>query len=110
MDGWSVAQSKIKARPVEVGHKLAFNITFHLRPLWLQNLVAINSESESRLTLFPSFCAPPSEIAALFDSNLRRISFLGQVVNLDLLLCRGLHKRSIQISPSISPDFFRGST
>ena len=46
------------------------NIAFHLRPIWLQTLVAI--DSESRLTSFPSFCAPPSEVAALFDSNLSR--------------------------------------
>ena len=49
------------------------------------NLVAI--DSESFLTSFPSFCAPPSEVAVLFNSNLR--PFLGQVVDLDLLLCTG---------------------
>ena len=37
----------------------------------------------------PSFCAPPSEVAGLFDSNLRRCAFLGKVVDLDLLLCTG---------------------
>ena len=63
------------------------NIAFHLRLIWLQTLVAI--DSESRLTLFPSFCAPPSEVAVLFDSNLSRLPFLGQVVDLDLLLCTG---------------------
>ena len=62
------------------------NIAFHLRPIWLQTLVAINSES--RLTSFPSFCAPPSEVAALFYSNLSRRPFLGQVFDLDLLLSR----------------------
>ena len=46
------------------------NIAFHLRPIWLQTLVAI--DSELRLTSFPSFCAPPSEVAALFDSNMSR--------------------------------------
>ena len=45
--------------------------------------------SESHLTLFPSFCFPPSEKAVLFDSNLSRRPFLGQVVDLDLLLCTG---------------------
>ena len=60
------------------------NIAFHLRPLGLQTLVAI--DSESRLTLFPSFCAPPFEVAVLFDTNLSRCPFLGQVVDLDLLL------------------------
>ena len=64
------------------------NIAFHLRPIWLQTLVVI--DSESRLTSFPSFCAPaapPSEVAVLLDSNLSRRPFLGQVVDLDLLLC-----------------------
>ena len=60
------------------------NIAFHWR---LQTLVVI--DSESRLTSFPSFCAPPSEVAVLFDSNLSRLPFLGQVVDLDLLLCTG---------------------
>ena len=63
------------------------NIAFHLRPIWLQTLVAI--DSESCLTSFPRFCAPPSEVAVLFDSNLSRRPFLGQVVDLDLLLCTG---------------------
>ena len=64
------------------------NIAFHLLLIWMQILVAI--DSESRLTSFPSFCAPPSEVAVLFDSNLSRHHFLRQVVNLDLLLCTGL--------------------
>ena len=63
------------------------NLTFHLRPIWLQTLVAI--DSELRQTSFPSFCVPPSEVAALFNSNLSRRPFLGQVVDLDLLLCTG---------------------
>ena len=62
-------------------------VSFHLRPIWLQTLVAI--DSESRLTSFPNFCASPSEVAALFNSNLSRRPFLGQVVDLDLLLCTG---------------------
>ena len=60
------------------------NIAFHLRPIWLQTLVAI--DSESCLTSFPRFCAPPSEVAVLFDSNLSRRPFFGQVVDLDQLL------------------------
>ena len=63
------------------------NIAFHLRPIWLQALVAI--DSELRLTSFPSFCAPPSEVAALFDSNLSRRPFLGQVFDSYLVLCTG---------------------
>ena len=61
------------------------NIAFHWR---LQTLVVI--DSESRLTSFPSFCAPPSEVAVLFDSNLSRRPFLRQVVDLDLLHWTGL--------------------
>ena len=60
------------------------NIAFHLRPIWLQTLVAI--DSESRLASFPSFCAQPSEVAVLFNSNPS-----GQVVDLDLLLCTGFN-------------------
>ena len=39
------------------------NIAFHLQLLWLQTLVAINSESCQRL--FPSFCSQPSEVNTL---------------------------------------------
>ena len=64
-------------------------VAFHLRPIWLQTLVAI--DSESCLTSFPRFCAPPSEVAVLFDSNLSRLPFLGQVDDLDLHLCTGFN-------------------
>ena len=67
------------------------NIAFHLRPICLQTLVAI--DSESRLTSFPSFCALQSEVAMLFDSNLSRCPFLRQVVDLDLLLCIGFDSK-----------------
>ena len=60
------------------------NITFHLQLIWLQTLVAI--DSESCLTPFPS-CALPSEVAVLLYLNLSRCPFLRQVVDLDLLLC-----------------------
>ena len=63
------------------------NIAFHLRPIWLQTLVVI--DSESCLTSFPSFYAPPAEVAALFYSNLSSSPFIGQVVDSDLLLCTG---------------------
>ena len=63
------------------------NIAFHLRPIWLQTLVAI--DSESRQTSFQSFCAQRSGVALLLDSNLSRRPFLRQVVDLDLLLCTG---------------------
>ena len=46
------------------------NIAFHLLLIWLQTLVAI--ESESRLTLFPGFCSLSSEVAVLLELNLSR--------------------------------------
>ena len=60
-------------------------ISFHLLPIWLQTLAATNSESCQ--TSFPRFCSPPPEVAVLFGLNLSRCPFLGQFVNLDLLLC-----------------------
>ena len=54
-------------------------VAFHLRPIGLQTLVAIDSESYQ--TSFPSFCAPPCEVALLFNLNLSRRPFLGQVVH-----------------------------
>ena len=51
------------------------NIAFHLLPIWLQTLVAINSESS--LTSFPTFCAQPS---VLFYLNLSRRPFLRQLL------------------------------
>ena len=73
------------------------NIVFHLQPIWLQALVAI--DSESRLTSFPSCCTQPSEVAVLFYSNLRRLPFLGQVFNLDLLLCTGFYSEHAVLFP-----------
>ena len=64
-------------------------VAFHLRPIGLQTLVAINSESYQ--TSFPSFCVPPFEVAVLFNLNLSRCPFVGQVINLDLLLCTGFY-------------------
>ena len=80
MDGWSVTQqmivykgkkssnqkSKLVLSTVVVAWLSKFKHHIHssLRPIWaiiwLQTLVAI--DSESRLTSFPSFCAPPSEL------------------------------------------------
>ena len=52
------------------------NTTFHLQPIWQQNLVVIDSEIEleSFQTLFPSFCMLPSSVAVpvQFNSNLSR--------------------------------------
>ena len=78
---------KIKARTVNAGITWLSNIASHLRLIWLQTLVAI--DSEACLTSFPSFCAPPSEVALLFHLNLSRLPFLRQVVDLDLPLCTG---------------------
>ena len=44
--------------------------------------------AESCETKFPSFCLQLSEVAVLFDSNLSRLPFLGQVVD---MLCTGFN-------------------
>ena len=67
---------------------LQSNIAFHLRLIWLRTLIVIDSEPCQRL--FPTFCAQPSEKSVLFDWNLSRRPFLGQLINLDLLLNTGL--------------------
>ena len=67
-------------------------LSIHLWPILLQTLVAIKLESCQ--TSFPSFCTQPSEVAVLFNLNLSRRPFLGQVVNLNLLLsvlCTGFN-------------------
>ena len=69
------------------------NIAFHLRPIWLQTLAEIDSESCQRS--FQSFCAQPSEVAVLLDLNLSRRPFLRQVVDLDLLLCTGFDSEPV---------------
>ena len=52
-----------------------------------------------RFRITPDFvskhCTPPSEVAALFDSNLSRLPFLGQVVDTDLLLCTGFDSEHV---------------
>ena len=72
-----------------MGTRWLSNTAFHLLPIWLQTLVAI--DSESRLTSIPRFCALPSDVFWLFNLNLSRRPFLGQVVHLDLLLCTGFN-------------------
>ena len=66
-------------------------VTFHLLPIGLQTLVAIYSESYQKS--LSCLCAPPSEVAVLFQvsSNLSRRPYLGQVIDLDLLLCTGFN-------------------
>ena len=56
---------------------MAFKHHISLLLIWLQTLVVINSESCQRS--FPSICSPPSEVALLFNLNLSRRPFLGQV-------------------------------
>ena len=76
-------EARWNPRLVKSVHYMAFLI-------WLQTLVAIDSESRpTMLTSFPSFCAPPIEVNVLFCSNLSRCPFLEQVVDLDLLLSTG---------------------
>ena len=104
MDGWSVTQwmivykDRLLIKSLNRKSKLVLsmlvtawlsNIAFHLGPIWLQTLVVI--DSELCLTSFPSFCSPPSEVAALFDWNLSRRPFLRQVVDTALLLCTGFY-------------------
>ena len=90
-----ILKSKIKAPPINAGH----NIAFYLLSIWLQTLVAINSESCQ--TSFPNFCSLSSEVAVLFDSKLSRCPFLGQIVDLDLLLCtlHSIQFRTCEIDP-----------
>ena len=45
-------------------------------------------DPELRLTCF---CMQPSEVVVLIDSNLSRLPFLRQVVDLDVLLCTGFN-------------------
>ena len=82
-----IFKSKIKACPVNAGHYMAFkhHISFAI------DLAANFGCDLFRFTpdIFPSFCEPPSEVAALFNSNLSRRPFLRQVVDSDLLLCTG---------------------
>ena len=70
---------------------LCLNMTFHLRPIWLQTLVAINSLwfLSIQNQIFFKLCFPPSEVAVLINQNLSRRPFPGLVVNFDLLLCTG---------------------
>ena len=76
-----IFKSKIEARPVNDGHYMTFKYIISFATYLAATLVAI--DSESRLTSFPSFCAPPSEVAMPFDSNVSRRPFLKQVVDLD---------------------------
>ena len=94
---------KIEAYLVNAGLYMAFkHCTSFATYLAANNLVAINSEHCQ--TLFPSFCAQPSELAVLFCWNLScRLStrpFLGPTVALDLLrllLCTGFDLEDVDL-------------
>ena len=58
------------------------NIALHLLQIWLQTVVSIDSESCQRL--FSSFCKQPSGVAVLFNSNLSRRPFLGNVFDVSI--------------------------
>ena len=75
-----IFESKIEACPVNAGlcmGSIAFKHYLSVVLIWLKTLVAVDSESCQKL--FPSFCAWPSEVTVLFNGNLSRRPFLGQV-------------------------------
>ena len=73
-----ISKSKIEACPVNAGHHMAFKHHIYLWQIWLQILVAINSEPCQ--TSFPSFFAPPwSHCAVLFKSEQRPFSQTGHL-------------------------------
>ena len=88
----------MEARPVNAGLYMAFKhcISFancnsfgcKLCSQRIATLVVMNLKSYQRL--FPIFCAQSPGVTVLLDWNLSRSPVLGQVVNLDLLLCTGL--------------------
>ena len=84
-----VFKLKIEAHPVNAGRWTCCMAFKHSISLAIN--LAANFGFESRLTSFPNFCLlhSGSEVAGLFDSNLSKGPFLGQVVHLDLLLCTG---------------------
>ena len=76
-------------------HYMAFNIAFHLQSIWLQTLVVIKFRSIQNHSwhCFQAFARRHLKSLGcwlqLSNSNLSRRPFLGQVVDLDLLLCTG---------------------
>ena len=93
-----IFESKIEACPVNAGlcmGSIAFKHYLSVVLIWLKTLVAVDSESCQKL--FPSFCAWPSEVTVLFNGNLSRRPFLGQVSDWDLLLCTGLDKEHVDL-------------
>ena len=96
MDGWSVAQymNVYKGRSLKKSSNWKSKLPcqrWSLHGVQTSHFTVLAINSESHLTLFPSFCAQSSEVAVLFYSNLSRCPFLEQVVDLDLLLCTGFN-------------------
>ena len=60
---------------------LSINVLFYLISADVAEKSRIWIDAESRPTLPPSFWAQPSEVAVLFDLNLSRLPFHGQVVD-----------------------------
>ena len=73
------------------------NIAFHLSPIWLQILVVI--DSESRLTLFQAFACRHWKFHCCLIWIWADALFLGQVVDLDLLLCTGFNLEHAGLCP-----------
>ena len=78
-------------------HPFLGQVSFHLRPIGLQTLVVIDSESYQMS--FPSICVLPCEVAVLLDLNLSRCPFLRQVIHLDLLLCTRFNSEYVVLFP-----------
>ena len=94
-----IFKSKIEACLVNPGHYIAFKhctiFATDLAAKFECNRFRIMPDIVSKLLRGGWQCAPQSEVTARFDSNLSRRPFLGQVVNLDLLLS-GFAQDSIQ--------------
>ena len=100
MDGWSVTKKmdvykcRLLKKSSNRKSKLFLstlvttwlsNIAFHFQPIWLQILVAI--DSESRLTSFPSSCTPPSDDALSSDRSSIQTCCFAQDSIRNMLLC-----------------------
>ena len=77
----------LEASPINAGLGMAFWHSLSIATI-LTALIVIDWYWCQRQ--FPSWRASPCEVVVLFDWNLSRCLFLGQVVNLDLLLCTKL--------------------
>ena len=78
---------KFEDCPVKAGH----NIPLKHHISFVTDLAANFGCYWFRITpdTFPSFCAPQSKVTVLFNMNLSKGPFLGQVIDLDLQLCTG---------------------